>query len=95
MRVLREFEKVDWYGWAGAEDAPGKPPMITEGVNWVGVCDINGVDVYTNNENPDEVGTGWYLRLTEYRYPMGKFILESLPEIISIRFLEDVGFVGV
>jgi hypothetical protein len=95
MNTLRAFEKVDWYGWAGAEDAPGKPPMICEGVNWVGVCDVNGVDVYIENENPDELGNGWYLRLTEYRYPLGKFILESLPEVITIQFVEDLGFVGV
>lgn len=95
MNEIREFSKVDWYGFAGAEEEPGKPPMITEGTNWVGVCDINGVDVYVEEKETDKVGQGWYLRLTEYRYPLGKFILESLPLTITTQFLEDLGFVEV
>jgi hypothetical protein len=95
MTKLKEFDKVDWYGFAGAEEAPGKPPMIRSEDTWMGVCDINGVDVYVEDKDETRVGAGWYLRLTEYKYPLGKFILESLPETVNKEFLEELGFVGV
>lgn len=53
---MKPFEDHDWNGFAGATDAPGKPPLI--GVREFGdntgiviVVDVNGIDVYdTKNQ---------------------------------------------
>lgn len=28
--LMKEFSKVDWYGYAGCEEAEGQPPYIGE-----------------------------------------------------------------
>jgi hypothetical protein len=44
---MRPFRKEDWYGFAGAEEAPDKPAMIGSTNKYIIVADINGIGIYT------------------------------------------------
>jgi len=93
MTKLREFNKFDWIAYSGAEDTPGKPPMIREEKAWVGVCDINGVGVSCDDDTDDLGVSEWFLAIPEHKYGLSKFILESLPEFVDRNLLDELGFV--
>lgn len=95
---MRPFEKADWYGNAGAEEAPGKPPMIGskelgEGKGLLIVADINGIgiDFFSNNDITQQ--QAWWWKTASYETSM---ILSNLIESTEIpdlpKFLEELGF---
>jgi hypothetical protein len=50
--LIKEFEQEDWYGFSGAETWPsGAQPMIGYGLNWIGVADPHGVELYKIQHN--------------------------------------------
>jgi hypothetical protein len=84
---MRPFTKEDWYGFAGSMEAEGKPPMIREGQDWLGVSDLVQVEVHYDSEEITES----YVFATS-NYEMAKLILEALPDSVRPHQLVDLGF---
>lgn len=96
MSEMRTFTKTDWHGFSGTEEAPGKPPMIREGKDWIGVSDVTGIEVHIVNDN-DDLGIGdWSFYLNLPIYSVCVWILSMLPEDLTrdkfIEVLKTIGF---
>jgi hypothetical protein len=93
--ILRNFEKVDWYGFGGAEDSsPTQPPMITEvavpdTLGGVIVVDKNGIGVFIIiSEEPFE-DRNYYKPIS---FELGKRLVESWATLPEWDLLEAIGF---
>jgi hypothetical protein len=84
---MRLFTKDDWHRFAGVEEAEGKPPMIRNGQDWMGISDLTVVTIcYESNEISDT-----YV-FASNNYEMGKSVLEALPDSVRPHQLKDLGF---
>ncbi len=87
---MRKFDKVDWYGFSGAEEDEGHPAMIGESSNAIIVVDLNGIEVIHNVNGDDEV---WVLAVP---YTTAVAIGEVLEkEELSPDLLQKWGFTMV
>jgi hypothetical protein len=103
--IMRPFQKPDWCGYSGAEEAPGQPPMIgsrefAKDEGMVIVADIKGINIYYLNDNiKDQKGNGmeinWYKECSYRTSLLLSELLETHKDIVVFglgSLLDDLGF---
>ena len=89
MKKVRRFSQDDWDGFAGAERfKDGSNPFIVENDNFYAVGDVTGISLWFVDEDDD----CWNLNLDNPAPKLISTILESLPEIPSVKDLKALGF---
>jgi hypothetical protein len=83
---MRKFEGHDWDGFAGAEEAEGKYPMIGYTDDCVVVVDAHGIEIEVYHD--DE---GIIFRM-DCSYELGMVIAESLEKNFTEKYLKALGF---
>jgi hypothetical protein len=88
---LKEFTKIDWYGFAGAENFPeGSAPLIGEENNYFVVADANGIELHLNPDNEDEESI-WYLHC-HHTSSFYKIFFSTFHPTVAEAFLRLIGF---
>ena len=92
---LRNFGKVDWYGFAGVEDpSPTQPPMIAEVVvpdtmGGIIVVDKNGIGIFIIVSEDTFKERNYFKPIP---FELGKRLVESWSSLPDGELLEAIGF---
>ncbi len=81
--MIRPFTYNDFKFFSGVEHDEDHTPMIRDGGNWFGICDLHIVEIYLEDIT---------YCFGECEYEMNKLILDALPDILRRSELEGLGF---
>jgi len=89
---LKEFDKTDWYAFAGAErfKEPDSDPLIGEGKNYFLIADAQGMEIHLNPEAEDD-GTIWQMEAS-HTPAFYRLLVSSFQETLGEAFLTTMGF---
>lgn len=90
--ILKEFDRTDWYAFAGAErfKEPDSDPLIGEGKNYLVIADAQGIEIHLD---PDADDDGTIFQMEGSHTPsFYRLLVSEFQDEISESFLIEIGF---